>query len=157
IDLGTHGSAHELRERLPRALAREIPERDVEAADREDRDAVAAEEMQRLLELVVEAGDVAGIAAQRHRHHHALQCRLDRGRAVIGKRIAPSDKTVGGLDSHEQRLEPGPGAAAPTRGMADALERDLERYRLDALDLQGCHHLPPSTTPFAASCLLPLS
>ncbi len=157
VDLRARGTAEQLGERLSRALAREVPERDVEAADREDGDAVAAEEMQRLLELMVETHDVAGIAAERHRRHHAVERGLDRGLTVVGEGIAPAHEPVRSLDPHQQCLEPGPGAAAPARGLAHGLEGDLERDRLDARDRQGCHHLPPITTPRASSFLLPLS
>jgi hypothetical protein len=47
---------------LSRGLAGDVPERDVEARERERGDAEAAEDMQPLLDLGMQPGDIVGIA-----------------------------------------------------------------------------------------------
>ncbi len=137
IDLRARRTAQQLHQRLSRALARQIPERDVEARQRKDGDAVTPEEMQRLLHPVQEPGNVPGIATDRERRHHVVDGSAYRTLAIVAEGVAPADEAVLGLDAHQQRLEPAPVPPAPALGLGRALEGDLERNRLDAHDLHG--------------------
>src|SRR3546814_11718534 len=72
-------------QRQARRLAGDVPERDVEPGQREQRDAVTPEQMQPLLQAVVQAGDVAGVLAYRSRRDHVVDGGGNRLATVVGR------------------------------------------------------------------------
>ena len=129
--------AEELPERQPRPLAREVPERDVDGGDAEHGDAVAAEEVQRLLQLAVERGDVGRVAPDEDGRHRRVDDRLERRHAVVAEAFAPAGGAVLGLDPDQQNRKPLPRLPAPGRRRPAVVVRDGEGDGFDAGDLHG--------------------
>jgi hypothetical protein len=122
-------------------LAGDVPQRDVESGKSEDRDAVAAEQMQLLLQVVAEFGDVARVPADRQGSHHVVQGGANGIGAGVAERLAPADDAGIGFHSYEQDVVGRPGAQTFTLMTAAESVRHLYRLRVDARDLH-------STLPF---------
>ena len=129
--------AEELPERQPRPLAREVPERDVDGGDAEHGDAVAAEEVQRLLQLAVERGDIRRVAPDQDGRHRRVDDRLERRHAVVAEAFAPAGGAVLGLDPDQQNRKPLPRLPAPGRRRPAVVVRNGKRNGFDTGDLHG--------------------
>jgi len=128
------GPAQELVDRRAAHLAEEIPQRDLDAADREhaepaapvDHGAAVHEIHHRLDAQRVLSHDQRGQALLDHAHH--------RERRPVGEGLAQPGDVLVGVHAHEDLLA---GAAGPRRRRAHRLERDGERHGLDGGDLHG--------------------
>jgi len=116
-------------------LAGDVPQCDVEARQGEDGDAVAAVQMQRLLQVVGEPPNVARVAADHPRHDHPVQHRPHRLHAAVAERIAPTNDAGIGLHLHQESVVAGPAREA-TRLAAEG-EGNLDRERLDRGNLHA--------------------
>jgi hypothetical protein len=130
-------TAQQAIERQVRGLARDVPQRDVESRQSEDREAVAAEQMELLLQVVGEARDVACVLADGDRRHHVVQRRGDGVAAAVAEGLAPADDAGVGLDPHQQDVVGRPVAAAIARRVAAEGERHLDRVAVYARDLHA--------------------
>ena len=90
------GAADQLVDRPAAGLADDVPERDVDAAQRRRRHALAAVVLDAVVEVFPDHLDVERVAADDARAELRLDVGLgDRRRAVA---LAPADDAVGGLD-----------------------------------------------------------
>ena len=135
------GAAEEPPERHPGLLGGEVPQGDVERGQGEQGDAVAAEEVQRLLQLAHEGRDVGRVPADRDRRDGLVDHRPDGGQAVVAERLPPADRAVLGLDPHQQDVERFPRPSAPGRRRAAVVVGDGEGDRLHAGNLHSSHLL----------------
>ena len=131
------GAAQQAMQRQVGRLAGDVPQRDVEPRQGEDGDAVAAEQVQLLLQVVAELRDVARILADRERRDHVVQGRAHGIGAGIAERFAPADDARVRLDPHQQDVVCRPGAQALALVTAAEGVRHLDRMAVDARDLHS--------------------
>ncbi len=129
------GAAQQAMQRQVGRLAGDVPQGDVEPRQGEDRDAVAAEQVQLLLQVVAESRDVARILADREGCDHVVQGRAHGIGAGIAERFAPADDARVRLDPHQQGVDHDRHALA----LVTAAEgvRHLHRMRVDTRDLHS--------------------
>ena len=131
------GSAEKLPEGHTGPLRGEVPECDVNRGNPEHGDSVAAEEVQRLLQLPRHRRDVGRVAADQDRRHRRIDHRLHRRHAVVAERLSPADRPVVGLDPHQEDVERLPRLTAPGRRWPAVLVRNREGNRVDASNLHA--------------------
>lgn len=91
-------------DRLPQRLAPQIPQRDVDRADRLDIGALAAEIAGERIELLPGLRWLVGASAKEKRRQHVVDARSHgTGRAVLAA-FAPTDETIVGLDLDQQAV-----------------------------------------------------
>jgi hypothetical protein len=124
-------------DRLVGDLARDVPERDVDARQRVDHRPVPPDPVQEALHLVVDRGDLARVAADAHRPEQRVDGRARRRENAVAERLAPAGHSAVGVDAHEQHVDAGPGPAAEHRRGPVDHHRQREDDRLDSRDLHA--------------------
>ena len=88
------GSAQQLVHRLACGLARDIPQRDVDARQAEDHRPAAPEDVQLLLQLQHQAFDRERVAAHAHGRDHLVDRGLGGRNDVVAERLAPAGEPL---------------------------------------------------------------
>src|SRR4029450_10224405 len=115
----------------------DVPQRDVETRQGEDRYAVAAEQVQLLLQVIGEPGDIARVLADRDGCDHVVHGGAYGVGAGIAEGLAPADDAIVGFDPHQQDVVGRPGAQAFALVTAAEGVRHLHRMRVDTRDLHS--------------------
>src|SRR3989441_3443390 len=131
-------SAEQAVERDAGGLARDVPERDVDARQRVDRGPAPADPVQQTLDLVVDRGDLARIAADAHRSEDRVDDGASRRKDAVAECFAPTGDPGIGVDTDEEHIDAGPGSPAEHRRGAVDLHRHGEDDRFDSRDLHAC-------------------
>src|SRR6202034_2317406 len=87
-------------QRLPGALAKQIPQCDLDPRERVDERPVAPEQMRAMQNGAAERVDVARVTSDQKRCNNGIERRLGRGDCGVPEGFAPADETVVGLDLH---------------------------------------------------------
>jgi hypothetical protein len=122
-------------ERQAGGLTRDVPEGDVEPRDGVDHRPVPAEIVGFLLQVVVEAGDVGGVAADGERADEAVEDHLGGLVDVVTERLAPPGEPLIRVHADQQGVQRAPHLAAEARGRAAVVVGDLHDRGFDASDL----------------------
>ena len=134
---GQRGLGRRAQERvqgLVRGLGGDVPERNVEAGDREQGDAIAAEQVKLELDLLHQRRDIVDVAADDDGGHHVGHGGTHGAAAIVAEGLAKAGDARVGLDPHDDHVEALPGSAAPARGPAAVAERDGDGNGVDAGD-----------------------
>ena len=130
-------------------LARDVPQRDVETRQREHGDAIAAEQVQFLLQVARKPGDVSGIPANRQRRHHRVDRALYRVGAVVAERVAPARDAVVGLHLDHQDIV---GRSGARRDAACRLTEGEGHLDVDGFYFRDLHAAFPFSLTAASNC-----
>src|SRR4029453_13973765 len=129
--------AQQTMQRQAGRLAGDVPQRDVETRQGEDRYAVAAEQVQLLLQVIGEPGDVARVLAHGDGRDHVVAGGPHGVGAGIAEGLAPADDAVVGFDPHQKDVVGRPGTQAFALVTAAEGVRHLHRMRVDTRDLHS--------------------
>ena len=135
--VGARASAQQAVERDAGDLARDVPERDVEARQRVHGRPVAADPVQEPLNLVVDRGDLARIAADAQGSEQGVDDRARGREDTMTERLAPADDSRIGLEADEQHVDAGPRPAAEHRRGPVDQHREIENEGLNPSDLHA--------------------
>ncbi|MNF71206.1 hypothetical protein D3C87_1304540 [compost metagenome] len=137
-DLLAAALAEQLIERFASALGGEVPEGDINSADCEDGDAVAAEHMNRALHLPIPGRDVLDGCANQARQNQPVDNCFSGVHSEIAKSLTPADITqlVFKTDQSELQAFPGGGHDADTSAAQAKGNLDDGDFCLD--DLHQC-------------------
>ena len=113
-------------------LAREIPERDLDAALREDGEAAPPVQEQRALDLLHEPLDLGGILTEEQRREALLDDAHDGQRRAVREALAEPGQPVVGRDLHDDLLGH---SVEPRRVRPHRPERNGQWVGADAGDL----------------------
>ena len=116
-------------------LASDVPERDVQARKRERSDAESPEDMQPLLDLGMQTGDIRCIPSDRDRRDHVPHRRGDGTAAGVRERFAPARDAGVGVHPHQAEIERLPAAGAQRPALGAVAAGDRKRDCFDADDL----------------------
>src|SRR5262249_716651 len=135
LELGPRGAADEAMDRQPGKLSGDVPERDVDAGECEERRAVIAEEMEFLPQLVKDRADLAGVAADQHWLHHLVERHLVALDDGVTERLAPAADAFVGVDAQHQYVERRPWLPREVPRLATIVIGNLEKEAFDRGDL----------------------
>ena len=133
-------AAEQTPQRLPGALAQQIPQRDLDAGEGVDERPVAPEQMRAVQNGAGEGVDVARVAADQQRRNDGIERGLRRGDRGVPEGFAPADQTVVGLDLHHENVEMVPGLARKQRMRAAHVEGKRDNKAFD----RGDQHANPA-------------
>ena len=134
-ELGTLRPAEQTVQRLAGHLAGKVPQRDIDAGERIHDRAVAAEQMQRALQIAHQRVDVARVAPDQYRADQRVEHGPGAGRDRVSERLAPAGDPLIGLDPHQQHAQARSRAAGDGLQPAGRAIRDSEQDGFDRGDL----------------------
>jgi len=123
--------------RHPSDLARDVPQRDVDARQRVHRRPVAPDPVQQTLHVVVEGRDLARIAADTHGPEQGVDDGTRGRKHPMAERLAPADDAAVGLDADQQHVDAGSRPPAEHRRGPVDQHRHVEYERLNPCDLHA--------------------
>ncbi len=128
------GPAQQLVDRRAAHLAEQVPQRDLDAADREHPEPTPPVDHGPAMHQVDHRLDAQRVLADDQRRQALLDDAHHRERRAVGEGLAEPGDALVGVHPHEDLLA---GAAGPGRRRVHRPERDGERHGLDGGDLHG--------------------